>query len=176
MEAWDAGGRGSRADAPEPWGPTGGCPPATSRPLGICGRVRARPAVGQGAWRPLPSVTCWQLQASAQVESTANTERHTKGVRVSDPRIHQIKEHLYSGLAIIDLVGHTEELNALWRRDSVAYALRLAFREWKAADDLLSGLEEDLPGPWRGGPHGPSSTIPGHAGPAQEPPKSRYQP
>jgi hypothetical protein len=30
-----------------------------------------------------------------------------------DHRIHQIKEHLYRGLAIMDVVGHIEELYAL---------------------------------------------------------------
>jgi hypothetical protein len=45
-----------------------------------------------------------------------------------DPRIRQIQEHLSSSLAMMDLVGHTDELYALWRRDSVAYALRLAFQ------------------------------------------------
>jgi hypothetical protein len=93
-----------------------------------------------------------------------------------DPRIHHIQEHLYSGLAIIDLVGHTEELHALWRRDSVAYAMRLAFHEWQAADDLLSGLEEDRHGCWRGRPHGPRRRTPGPAGPAEEPPNGRPQP
>jgi hypothetical protein len=93
-----------------------------------------------------------------------------------DPRIHHIQEHLYSGLAIIDLVGHTEELHALWRRDSMAYVMRLAFHEWQAADDLLSGLEEDRHGCWRGRPHGPRRRTPGPVGPAEEPPNGRPQP
>jgi hypothetical protein len=93
---------------------------------------------------------------------------------VGEPRIHQIKEHLYSGLAIMDLVGHIEDLDALWRRDSVAYAMRLAFREWKAADDLLSGLEE-LQEPGGGGPHVPSPTALGKASAAEEPSNGRHQ-
>jgi hypothetical protein len=105
-------------------------------------------------------------------EETENTERSKKGVRVGEPRIHQIKEHLYSGLAIMDLAGHIEDLAALWRRDSVAYAVRLAFQEWKAADDLLSGLEEllDL---CDGGPHQPTPTALGNAGSAEEPSNGR---
>jgi hypothetical protein len=117
-----------------------------------------------------------QRYAPANVSGTEKTERHTKGIRVRDPRIHQIKEHLYSGLAIMDLVGHTEELHELWRRDSVVYAMRLAFHEWQAADDLLNGLEEDLHGPWRGGPHVPCPRIPGNEGPAEEPPNGMPQP
>jgi hypothetical protein len=85
-----------------------------------------------------------------------------------DPRIAQIQEHLYRGLAIMDLVGHTDELHALWRRDSVAYAMQLAFHEWQAADALLSGLEEDL--------HGPCPRTSGPEGPAQEPPTGMPQP
>jgi len=63
---------------------------------------------------------------------------------VGDPRIDQIKDHLYTGLALMDLVGHIDELHTLWRRNSVAYAMRLAWREWAAADALLSDLAEDL--------------------------------
>jgi hypothetical protein len=95
---------------------------------------------------------------------------------VRDPRIHQIQEHLYSGLAIMDLVGHTEALHALWRRDSVAYAMQLAFHEWQAADALLSGLEEDLHGACHGGPAVPSPRTPGPEGPAEAPPNGRPQP
>ena len=87
-----------------------------------------------------------------------------------DPRIHQIQEHLYNGLAIMDLVGHIEELSALWRRDSVAYAMRLAFREWKAADDLLSEVAEDLHGPWCGGLRVPCPTTPGDENSGTPPP------
>jgi hypothetical protein len=93
-----------------------------------------------------------------------------------DPRICQIQEHLYRGLAIMDLVGHTDELHALWRRDSVAYAMRLAFHEWQAADDLLSGLEEDQYGCWRGRSHGPRRRPSGPGGSAEEPPNGRPQP
>jgi hypothetical protein len=88
---------------------------------------------------------------------------------VRDDRIHQIKEHLYVGLAMMDLVGHVEELHALWRRDSVAYAMRLAFQEWQAADDLLSSLEEDLQEPWCRGSHIPGPIDQGQEGPAEEP-------
>jgi hypothetical protein len=63
---------------------------------------------------------------------------------VANDRIHQMKEHLYTGLAIMDVVGHVEDLNALWRRDSIAYVMGLAFQEWRAADDLLRSIEEDL--------------------------------
>jgi hypothetical protein len=94
---------------------------------------------------------------------------------MGDHRIHQMREHLYGGLAIMDLVGHIEELDALWRRDSVAYAMRLAFQEWKAADDLLSGLEEDLQGPCYGGPHILSPTAKGKEVPAEEPPNGMHQ-
>jgi len=89
-------------------------------------------------------------------------------------RVRQIKEHIYSGLAIIDLVAHIEDLDALWRHDSVAYAMRRAFQEWKAADDLLSGLEE-LQNPGGGGPHVPNPTARGKASPAQEPSNGRHQ-
>jgi hypothetical protein len=89
---------------------------------------------------------------------------------VSDPRIHQIKEHLYNGLAIMDLVGHIEALHTLWRRDSVAYAMRLAFREWKAADDLLSDVAEDLHGACCGGLRGPRPTAPEEEGSGTPPP------
>jgi hypothetical protein len=41
----------------------------------------------------------------------------------------KIQEHLYNGLALMDLVAHIDELHALWRRDSMAYAMRLALRE-----------------------------------------------
>lgn len=88
-----------------------------------------------------------------------------------DDRIDQIKEHLYSGLAVMDLVGHVEALDALWRRDSVAYAMRLAFKEWKAADDLLSRLEEEgLQEPWCGGSHLPSPINRGKERLTEEPP------
>jgi hypothetical protein len=46
-----------------------------------------------------------------------------------DPRMHQIQEHLYRGLAMTDLVRHTDALHALWRRDSLAYAMQLTFHE-----------------------------------------------
>jgi hypothetical protein len=55
-----------------------------------------------------------------------------------------VKEHLYNGLAIIDLAGHVEDPGALWRRDSLAYAMSLVFREWQAAEALLSRLEDEL--------------------------------
>jgi len=63
---------------------------------------------------------------------------------MKDKRIHQIREHLYAGLAIMDMVGHVEDPRALWRGDSVAYAMELAFQEWKAAEYLLDCLDEDL--------------------------------
>lgn len=87
-----------------------------------------------------------------------------------DPRIHEIQDHLYNGLAIMDLVGHIEALNALWRRDSVTYAMRLAFREWKAADDLLSELAEELHGPCWKGLHVPRPATPGEAEAGMPPP------
>jgi hypothetical protein len=83
---------------------------------------------------------------------------------VSDPRIHQIKDHLYNGLALMDLVGHIDELHTLWRRDSVAYAMRLAFREWQAADALLSDLAEDLHEACGGGLRVPRPTTPEEEG------------
>jgi hypothetical protein len=86
-----------------------------------------------------------------------------------DPRMHQIQEHLYNGLAILDLVGHLEELHALWRRDSVAYAMRLAFHEWQAADALLSELAADLQGACYGGLHVPRPTPPGEGGSGPHP-------
>jgi hypothetical protein len=89
---------------------------------------------------------------------------------MADHCIHQIKEHLYTGLALMDLVGHIEELGALWQCDSVAYAMRLAFQEWEAADHLLSDLEEDLQDPWCGGTHVPNLMARGKASPAEEPP------
>jgi hypothetical protein len=79
---------------------------------------------------------------------------------VRDPRIDQIQDHLYNGLAIMDLVGHIDELHTLWRRDSVAYAMRLAFREWQAADALLSDLAEDRHGTCGGGRRIPGPTPP----------------
>jgi hypothetical protein len=60
--------------------------------------------------------------------------------------LNQVKEHLYNGLAIIDLAGHVEDPGTLWRRDSLAYAMHLVFREWQAAHALLSRLEDELPG------------------------------
>jgi hypothetical protein len=70
-----------------------------------------------------------------------------------DDRFTQMKEHLYNGLAIIDLVGHVEDPGALWRRDSLAYAMRLVLREWQAVDELLSRLEEAQLDAWRRGLH-----------------------
>jgi hypothetical protein len=95
---------------------------------------------------------------------------------VGNHRIHRIKEHLYTGLAIMDLVAHIEELDALWRRDSVAYAMRLAFQEWKAADDLLCDMEENLQDSSGGGPHASSPTAPGKEGPTEEPLNGTHQP
>ena len=92
-----------------------------------------------------------------------------------DDRIDQIKEHLYSGLAIMDLVGHIEELDALWRRDSVAYAMRLAFQEWKAADALLSSLGEELQEPCYSGSHLSSPITRGKERLAEEPPYGNQQ-
>jgi hypothetical protein len=89
---------------------------------------------------------------------------------VSDPRIHQIQDHLYNGLALMDLVGHIDELHTLWRRDSVAYAMRLAFREWKAADALLSDLAEDRHGTCGGGRRVPRHTTPGEERSGTPPP------
>ena len=63
-----------------------------------------------------------------------------------DAHISQVKEHLYRGLAIMDLAAHVEELGALWRRDSLAYAMRLVFKEWQQAHALLNELEEELQG------------------------------
>jgi hypothetical protein len=63
---------------------------------------------------------------------------------MKDKRIHQIREHLYVGLAIMDVVRHVEDPRELWRGDSVAYAMELAFQEWKAAEYLLNCLDEDL--------------------------------
>jgi hypothetical protein len=117
-----------------------------------------------------------ELQVSASVSGTENTERRREGARVRDDRIDQIKEHLYSGLAMMDLVGHIEELDALWRRDSVAYAMRLAFQEWKAADALLSSLEEEeLQEPWCSGSHLPSLINQGEERLAEEPPYGNQQ-
>jgi hypothetical protein len=78
---------------------------------------------------------------------------------VRDPRIQQIQEHLYNGLALMDLMGHIDELHTLWRRDSVAYAMRLALREWTAANELLSGLAEDLHEACGGGRRAPRPTT-----------------
>ena len=81
-----------------------------------------------------------------------------------DPRIDQIQEHLYHGLALMDLVAHIDELHALWRRDSVSYAMRLAFREWQAADALLGDVAEDLHGACGGGRHVPRPMTPEEEG------------
>jgi hypothetical protein len=89
---------------------------------------------------------------------------------VSDPRIPRIQEHLYNGLALMDLVGHIDELHTLWRRDSVAYAMRLACREWQAADALLSDLAEDLHGACGGGRRIPCPTPPEQEGAGTPPP------
>jgi hypothetical protein len=67
-------------------------------------------------------------------------------------------------------------LGALWRRDSVAYAMRLAFQEWKAADDLLSAMEEGLQDHWGGGPHASIATAPGEESPTEGPLNGTYQP
>jgi hypothetical protein len=77
-----------------------------------------------------------------------------------DDRLDQLKEHLYNGLAIIDVVGHIEDPGTLWRRDSLAYAMRLVFKEWQAVDALLSRLEEEPPDEWRRGPHVKSPVSP----------------
>lgn len=95
---------------------------------------------------------------------------------MNEYRIHQIKEHLDRGLALMDVVGHIEDLNALWRLDSVAYAMRLAWHEWKAAHDLLSDLEEDLQGLRCGGAPLPSTTAPGQESPAEKPRNGMPQP
>ena len=84
---------------------------------------------------------------------------------MSDPRIDRVKDHLYNGLAIMDLVGHIDELHTLWRRASVADAMRLAFREWQAADGLLSELAEELPGTCSGGLRVPRHMLPEEEGP-----------
>jgi hypothetical protein len=94
---------------------------------------------------------------------------------VRDDRIHQIKEHLYVGLAVMDVVGYIEELNALWRRDSVAYVMRLAFREWKAANDLLSSLQEDLQESSCCGSHVLGPTNQGKESPTEESPNGMHQ-
>jgi hypothetical protein len=132
---------------------------AMDSPLGIGGRVPAR-----------------QATRSARVSGTEHTERREKGGRVRDPRIDQIQEHLYNGLAMMDLVGHTEVLHALWRRDSVAYAMQLAFHEWKTADALLSDVAEERHGACGGGLHVPRPRPPGPEGPAEAPPNGRPPP
>jgi hypothetical protein len=85
---------------------------------------------------------------------------------ISTEHLDQVKEHLYTGLAIIDLAGHVEDLGALWRRDSVAYAMRLVFKEWQAADALLSRLGDELPGEQPCGPP-PNSTVPPEPAPGE---------
>jgi hypothetical protein len=94
---------------------------------------------------------------------------------VRDDRIHQIKKHLSVGLAIMDVVGHVEDLSALWHRDSVAYAMHLAFQEWKAADDLLSCLAEDLQEAWCSRSHVTGPTNQGTEPPSKEPPSGMHQ-
>ena len=65
---------------------------------------------------------------------------------MSAESLDQVKEHLYKGLAIIDVAGHVDDPGTLWRRDSLAYAMRRVFKEWQAAHALLSRLEDERPG------------------------------
>jgi hypothetical protein len=60
----------------------------------------------------------------------------------------------------MDLVGHIDQLHTLWRRDSVACAMRLAVREWTAADELLGDLAEDLHEACGGGRRTPRPATP----------------
>jgi hypothetical protein len=61
-----------------------------------------------------------------------------------DTHIDQVKDHLDMGLAIIDVVAHVEDLGKLWRHDSIAFAMELAFKEWEQAQALLSKFQEHI--------------------------------
>jgi hypothetical protein len=62
---------------------------------------------------------------------------------MSGERFDQLREHLDNVLALIDVAGHVEDPGALWRRDSLAYVVRLAFKECQAVDALLGRLRPD---------------------------------
>jgi hypothetical protein len=91
-----------------------------------------------------------------------------------DDRIRQIQDHLYVGLAIMDVVGHVEDLSTLWRRDSVAFAMHVAFHEWKVAADLLSCLEEGLEEAGCSSAHVPCPTNQGTTSATKEPPNGTH--